>query len=196
MRRAVHFSQNAQARNISHHGAKLAGLEKQLKPGDVIGVQFGDKKARCKVIWVVDAGTAQKIEVGVKMLEGQPCPWQKEMEPRQPLRLQLGSRNRAHALRRATREISPATVPFPIEIRDEQGGGAAMRTKTADINGSGCYVETMLPLPVGKVLNITFWLGANRSTPRGCPDLRWRSRHGHRVHRPRRRHSKTAAAAG
>jgi hypothetical protein len=33
-----------------------------------------------------------------------------------------------------------------------------MRTKTADINGSGCYVETMLPLPVGKALNITFWL--------------------------------------
>ena len=48
------FLQNVQARNISHHGAKLFGLETPLKPGDVIGVQFGDKKARCKVIWVVD----------------------------------------------------------------------------------------------------------------------------------------------
>ena len=77
------FSQKAQARNISLHGAKVAGLEKQLKPGDVVGVQFGDQKARCKVIWVVDAGPVQKIEAGVKMVEGQPCPWQKEMEPPQ-----------------------------------------------------------------------------------------------------------------
>jgi hypothetical protein len=40
------FLHNAQARNISRHGAKLFGLEAQLKPGDVIGVQVGDKKAR------------------------------------------------------------------------------------------------------------------------------------------------------
>ena len=73
------FLHNAQARNISHHGAKLFGLETQLKPGDVIGVQVGENKARCKVIWVVDAGQAQKISVGVNLVEGQPCPWEKEM---------------------------------------------------------------------------------------------------------------------
>ena len=33
-----------------------------------------------------------------------------------------------------------------------------MRTRTADIAGNGCYIETMLPLPVGRVLIITFWL--------------------------------------
>src|SRR5882757_1271848 len=74
------FTQNAQARNISLHGVRIAGLEKQLQPGDVVGVQFGDQKARCKVIWVVDAGPVKKVEAGVKMLEGQLCPWQKEME--------------------------------------------------------------------------------------------------------------------
>ena len=41
-----------------------------------------------------------------------------------------------------------------------------MNTKSADISARGCYVETMLPLPVGKVLNITFWLDSERvSTP-------------------------------
>jgi hypothetical protein len=55
------FLHNAQARNISRHGAKLFGLGAELKPGDVIGVQVGDTKARCKVIWVVDAGQAKKI---------------------------------------------------------------------------------------------------------------------------------------
>lgn len=166
------FSQKAQARNISLHGAKLAGLEKQLKPGDVVGVQFGDQKTRCKVIWVVDAGPVQKIKAGVKMVEGQPCPWQKEMETPQTdapaTRSGPGPEDqRTEDTGTADKRKFPRQrVPFPIEIRDESGGGAAMRTKTADVNGRGCYVETMLPLPVGKILTITFWLGSEQiSTP-------------------------------
>jgi hypothetical protein len=73
------FSQKAQARNISGHGAKLSGLEHPLTTGDIIGLQVGDQEARCQVIWVVDGG-AGKIEAGVKTVEGQPCPWQKELE--------------------------------------------------------------------------------------------------------------------
>ena len=53
-------------------------------------------------------------------------------------------------------------VPFPIEIRDPDGVGSHMRTQTADISGRGCYVETMLPLPVGRVLSIHLWLDAQK----------------------------------
>ena len=74
------FLNQAQARNISHRGAKISGLEAHLKAGDVIAVQVGDIKARCKVIWVVDAGPAQRIEIGVNLIEGQPCPWEKELQ--------------------------------------------------------------------------------------------------------------------
>ena len=158
------FSQKAQARNISLHGAKLAGLEKQLKPGDVIGVQSGDQKTRCKVIWVVDAGPVEKIEAGVKMVEGQPCPWQKEMEA-PPTPADPPSPRRAPGME-DKRKFPRQRVGFPVEIRDEQGGGAYMKTQTADINGCGCYVETMLPLPAGKIITIMFWLGSERiSTP-------------------------------
>jgi hypothetical protein len=157
------FLHNAQARNISHHGAKLSGLETQLKPGDVIGVQVGDKKARCKVIWVVDAGQAQKISVGVNLVEGQPCPWEKEMQQTQQ---QSEPTSRLAPSGDDKRKFPRLRVPFPIEIRDRDGVGSHMNTKAADISGRGCYVETMLPLPIGKLLNITFWLDAERiSTP-------------------------------
>ena len=154
------FFQNAHARNISDHGAKLSGLERQLKPGDIIGVQVGDKKARCKVVWVVDAGQMQKIEVGVKMVEGQESPWQQQM---QVPRIEAPAPNDV-----AGEELSPPDkrrfprrrVRLPIEIRDE--AGMQMRTNAADINGRGCYVETLLPLPKGKVLDITFWLDSER----------------------------------
>ena len=157
------FLHNAQARNISRHGAKLFGLEAQLKPGDVIGVQVGDKKARCKVIWVVDAGQAQKISVGVNLVEGQPCPWEKEIQQTQQ---ESAPTPRVAPSEEDKRKFSRHRVPFPIEIRNQDGVGSHMNTKSADISGRGCYVETMLPLPIGKLLNITFWLDTERvSTP-------------------------------
>ena len=106
------FLHNAQARNISHHGAKLFGLETQLKPGDVIGVQVGEKKARCKVIWVVDAGQAQKISVGVNLIEGQPCPWEKEMAADASRHARTGRLTSRRLTK--TRESFPGTgFPFP-----------------------------------------------------------------------------------
>src|SRR5579862_3612483 len=125
------FSQKAEARNISQHGARIAGLEKQLKAGDVIGIQSGDQKARCKVIWVVDAGPTKKIEAGVKMVEGQPCPWQKELE-KPPAAASAPVSVPTAASVGDKRKFARQKVPLSIEIRDEQGGGAAMKTKTAD----------------------------------------------------------------
>jgi PilZ domain len=153
------FLQNVRARNISHHGAKLAGLETRLKPGEVVGVQLGEKKARCKVIWVVDAGQTQKVEVGVSLLEGQPCPWEKEMEQPQQA-AEPAPRIAPSDVEK--RKFPRQRVPFPLEIRDENGVGSQMKTKSADISGRGCYVETLMPLPVGKILQITFWIGEER----------------------------------
>ena len=113
------FSQHAQAQNISDHGAKLSGLEKRLRVGEIIGVHVGDKKARFTVMWVA-AGPGQKMDVGVKLGEGQPSPWQKEKE-----------RLRATATNPISRTKQPAQdkrtyprhrIPFPIEIRDETMG--------------------------------------------------------------------------
>ena len=156
------FIHKAQARNISYHGAKLTGLGTLLKPGDVIGVQVDDIKGRCKVIWVVDAGQAQNISVGVSLVEGQPCPWEKEMQQA----LAAAATPRVAPSEGDKRKFPRRRVPFPIEIRDQGGVGSHMNTKSADISGRGCYVETMLPLPVGKLLTITFWLDSEKvSTP-------------------------------
>lgn len=151
------FSQNVHARNVSAYGAKLSGLEKELNPGDIIGVQLGGKKARCKVIWAANTGREQKIEVGVALLEGQPSPWQTETEARRVASAPISAGATAP---KEKRKFSRQRVPFPIEIRDEQSAGTHMQTNTADIGGGGCYIETRLPLPVGKVLTIIFWLNS------------------------------------
>src|SRR5271165_5747573 len=69
------FSQSAMAQNISSTGACIYGIEPELKVGDVIGVQYEAKKARCRVVWVVDAGGLKKTQIGVQLVADQECPW-------------------------------------------------------------------------------------------------------------------------
>jgi|HubBroStandDraft_6_1064221.scaffolds.fasta_scaffold00158_21 hypothetical protein len=152
------FSQTAQGRNISDHGAELSGLEQQLTPGDIIGVHFEDKKARCTVMWAVDGTAGQKLKVGVRIVEGQLCPWQKEVEAQQANAAGLASG--AKPAEKDRRKFPRYRIPFPIELRDEENAGTHMSTNTADIAGNGCYVETRMPLPVNKRVNITFWLNS------------------------------------
>jgi len=154
------FSQDARAQNISDHGARLSGLEKPLRPGEIVGVQLGGKKARCRVIWAVDGGPGQKIEAGVKMVEGQPCPWEKQRATQRASA--TAPMVRTSPASKDKRRFRRLRIPFPIEIRDGQSVGSHMPAQTQDIGGSGCYIETLQPLPVGQILDVAFWLNSER----------------------------------
>ena len=142
------FFQNAQATNISHDGALLSGIDHQLKVGDVIGVQYGNKKARFKVAWVVEGGPLHKIQVGVQLLSDQECPWKELLkEPEKPS-APTPPQNR--------RRFARHKISVPMEVRDERVN-TPMRVNATDISGNGCYIETILPLPKGTTLRIEFW---------------------------------------
>ena len=148
------FFQNARADNISSGGALLTGIEHQLTAGDTIGVQFGEKKARCRVVWAIDGGSLHKIQIGIELLEGQLCPWRSELsQPEQPAKAGGGENKR---------KFTRHKITFPIDIRDERGGGAHMQTSATDISGRGCYVETLLPLPLGTAVEVTFWMESEK----------------------------------
>jgi hypothetical protein len=142
------FSQNAVARNISGEGAQILGISHPLKAGDIIGIKHGEKKARFKVVWVTDAGTLRKIEADVQIVEGQKSPW-REMANPEELTFAPGKVNRRFVRHK---------IQFPIQIRLADTQRARMNTNATDIGGRGCYVETLLPLPLGTQGTITFWM--------------------------------------
>jgi hypothetical protein len=155
------FFQNARARNLTAQGALLCGVEHPLQPQDIIGVQYGEKKARFRVTRVADDNFPQRIQAEVELLNGQECPWKELAGTGTPLAAtqvpqaaEGGGSNKRQFPRVKTR--------FPLEIRDERGGGAPMQTNSADISGRGCYVETLVPLPLGTHLSITFWLESEK----------------------------------
>jgi hypothetical protein len=99
------------------------------------------------------------MEVGVKMVEGQSIPWQKERETLRASSTKPISRTRPPG--KDKRKYPRHRISFPIEIRDETIG-SQMGLKTADIGGQGCYVETMVPFPRKKAVTVTFWLNSQR----------------------------------
>ena len=144
------FHQNANAQNVSRTGACICGLEHELKVGDVIGVQYETKKARCRVIWVMEAGGLKKVQVGVQLVADQECPWMSQLPPEMRVSGTLGSPdNRRHFLRHK--------ISFPLEFRDERVN-TPMRVNATDISGNGCYVETVMPLSISTVLRVDFWI--------------------------------------
>jgi PilZ domain len=154
------FSQQAHTRNISDRGARLSGLERPLRLGSVIGVQFGDRKARCRVAWTVNSGLAQKIEAGVEIMGGQPCPWQKEIGTQRATATAAVIRTKPVA--KDKRKFPRRRLSIEIEIRDGQSVGTHLNMQTADIAGGGCYIETLRPLPLRRTLSLTFWLNSER----------------------------------
>jgi hypothetical protein len=142
------FSQNAVANNLSGQGAQILGISHPLKTGDIIGIKHGGKKARFKVVWVTDGGMLRKIEAGVQIVEGQESPWQGMAKPEE-FTFAPGKINRRFVRHK---------IHFPIEIGLADAQRAHMNTNATDIGGRGCYVETLLPLPLGTQGTITFWM--------------------------------------
>ncbi len=146
------FSQHARAQNISSEGALISGVESELKVGDIFGVQCDEKKARCTVVWAMNAGPVKKNQVGVKLLADQECPW-KNYLPLDGATVTISGANR--------RRWHRHKISLPIELRDERAS-APTRINATDVSGNGCYVETMLPLPLGTTLRVDFWLDSER----------------------------------
>src|SRR5947209_15959533 len=152
------FFQNAIAQNISTTGACIYGIEPDLKVGDVIGVQYEGKKARCKVVWVVDAGALKKTQIGVQLVADQECPWTAIL-PRD-----MKSDERTSQAQDNRRRFARHKISFPLELRDERVN-TPLRVNATDISGNGCYVETVMPLALATALRVEFWIDEERVSP-------------------------------
>jgi hypothetical protein len=153
------FFQNVQARNLTLEDALLCGLDYTLNIHDVIGVQLEEKKARVRVRDIGEGGVPRKIQIVVQLLEGQTCPWQDAIPANTPKKSDPTGSNR--------RRFSRHKLRYPVELRDERGGGAHMQTGATDISGRGCYIETLVPLPLGTVVGISFWIDSDKITTTG-----------------------------
>jgi hypothetical protein len=136
-------------RNISAQGALLEGVQRQLKPGETVGLTYNQQKARFRVTWVGEAGSEEQGLVGLEnAVPGRPL-WDVPLPPPAPdsyVPAKLADR------RRFPRFECKASV----EVR--LSSGSPVRGNLADLSLGGCYIEMMIPLPVSTQLDLVIWL--------------------------------------
>jgi hypothetical protein len=69
------FAQSAVASSISGGGALLSGMEWQVRTGDLVWVEYEERKARFRIVWVRDSESGRKTQAAIQRLENEACPW-------------------------------------------------------------------------------------------------------------------------
>jgi hypothetical protein len=69
------FIQLASAVNISSTGARLEGLQRQVRPAEIVEVQMGKEKAQFRVTWVGKLGSRREGQLGIERLASEPSLW-------------------------------------------------------------------------------------------------------------------------
>jgi hypothetical protein len=70
------FTQSAAASSISNGGALLSGLSQEVRSGELLWVQYQQRKARFRIVWVRDSQSERKTQAAVQRLAKDECPWQ------------------------------------------------------------------------------------------------------------------------
>jgi len=134
--------------------------------GDVVGVQYQTRKARCRVVSAEDHGFLEKTRAELLLVEGQECPWLAEIPKEVPKNSTPSAKVTVVELAGNKRRFSRHRIYFSIEFCDERVN-TQIRTRATDISGAGCYVETMQPMAVGTILHIEFWMDSEKVATSG-----------------------------
>jgi len=148
----------AHTANISRHGVVLEGLPCLVSPGEVVSLQYKGRKVRYRVIWAGEAGTTQASQLGLEQINLRDDLWQQDLPPQD----EAPDTRTRRGERRNQRRFEAS---LPVEVRTEEG--TPIRAEISDISLSGCYVNTLFPVPLDSIVSIVFWLGDEKLIAKG-----------------------------
>jgi hypothetical protein len=154
------FFEKAVASRLNAQGATVTRIQHALKAGEVIGIQYQDKKARFTILSVKPGFLPNTVEATVQIMEGQTVPWT-DLASELPQAVSVAPRGSDK--RRYVRH----KISFPLTISFSGGGRSHMQCAATDIGGCGCYVESLVPMPIGSELILTFWIDSDKITTKG-----------------------------
>jgi len=171
------FVLHARTVNATSVGARLIGID-CVREGEVISLQHGDLRSRCRVVWVGrDAAKARQI--GVHCVDPGKTLFGNSLG-KAPLASSFAATARAAAGPRAARSpMSESAGTRRSQQRFHCTGGVELRLhegappvfgNLSDISITGCYVETVSSLPVGTEL--LFMVRARDTVLRGRAQIK------------------------
>jgi len=151
--------ETVQTVNISRHGVVIEGLRSRVNPGEVVSLQYKDRKVRFRVVWEGEAGTERAGQLGLEQVNLHDDLWQKDL-PAPPA---AGRDKQVRGGERRQNRRFEALLP--VELRCEQA--VPVRAETSDVSLSGCHVNTLFPAPIDTVMTLVIWLRDQKLTVQG-----------------------------
>lgn len=141
--------QDAWTVNVSRTTLVIGGLAASVNVGEVLSLQFKDRKVRYRVLWTGEAETPKAGQVGLEQVNPQDDLLQLNLPP------EAEDDQRASGSERRLERRFEASLP--VEVKSTQG--VSLRAEISDISLSGCYVSTLYPVEVGQAVQVVFWVG-------------------------------------
>jgi len=149
--------QTAWTVNISRSGLVIEGLRSSVNVGEVVSLQFKDRKVRYRVVWTGETGSEQAGQLGLEQINPQDDLWQLDLPPE----TESDPQERG-AERRQERRFEAS---LPVEVKPAHG--TPIRAEISDISLSGCYVNTLFPAAVDSFVHIVFWIADQKLSVKG-----------------------------
>lgn len=170
------FSSQAETLDVSSSGARLVGVYQFETPGETIGLEIKGKKGRFLVVWVGKKGSKVEGQVGLRSVDATTTVWELSTPQDIPAPFpratptsnpRLGPSTRAslplsnpgpkpydrRAAKRLAVKAGAKVTPLGQKIEGNTGWGIC-----TDLSRSGCYIETVYPLPQDARLDVTLRL--------------------------------------
>ena len=145
------FSENVFTENVSHEGAKLTGVQAQVKAGEIIGMTYSQTKGRFTLRWVGQPGTPQAGQIGLQNVAPEKSIWDFPL-PAPGIdeygRHSMGTERRKHPRLKCTNSV---------ELQ-AKGEAAPIWGKAVDLSIGGCFIEMPMPLKEGTKLKVGLWI--------------------------------------
>src|SRR5947209_9828673 len=132
------FSETVSTVNVSLEGAMLKGVRLAIKPGEIIGLTYGNSKARFRVQWVGQRGSGQEGRIGLRSVLPGKCLWDL------PLPASTSNVERKYGVARKYKRLKCSNS---IELRPF--GQPPVWSKVGEVGEGGCFVELMIPIQPG-----------------------------------------------
>jgi len=144
------FIEAASTANVSRKGVLLKGVLGNVAIGDVVGLTFGERKCKFRVMWVGQAGTSEAGHVGLQSVEFGRRMWDLEVPADTTDTYVRPPQRERRLLKRLRCSIS-------VEVQETKTKGR-LWCWIQDLSLGGCYVGMTMPLAVEAKLRVALWL--------------------------------------
>jgi hypothetical protein len=149
------FTEHVCTVNISGTGARLGGVRAPLVVGDTLGLQYRNRQARFRVVWIGSRSTPTGTQIGIECFEPHKSVWQVTLPADAPDHYEI-VQPRSRRYQRPGRERRLETR-YPISGKayvSSLYGGEGVWAKLGDISSNGCYLEMGHPFGTGRKLSL------------------------------------------